>query len=139
MLWHESDKGGKWLLQHHGNGVLFLGGVRRVVRCRAVESELVLWALAAEDLLAANDVGLIPWVTLTHFEGPPEQLLRTCRERIDRQAPPGERANLPAVTQVMTQLVHNNPGLLAILGGSQVMLDSPLIQEISPKDGTKTF
>ncbi len=229
MLWHAFDKGGKWLLQHHGDGALFLGGVRRVVRWRAVESELVqpgqlpdglleveiedlpravyflleiaakaerrlteqlvrdllmvylergevpevltlvlrrrgryrvppgvelasrlglgkltvswrvveLWALSAEELLAANDVGLIPWVPLTHFDGPPEQLLRMCRERIDRQAPPEERANLLAVTQVMTQLVYNDPGLLTILGGSQIMLESPLIQEIVTKAATQ--
>ncbi len=208
MLWHAFDKGGKWLIQHHGDGALFLGGVCKVVRWRAVESELVqpgqlpdglleveiedlpravyflleiaakaerrlteqlvrdllmvyldrgevpevltlvlrrrgryrvppgvelasrlglgkltvswrvveLWALSAEELLAANDVGLIPWVPLPHFDGPPEQLLRTCRERIDRQAAPAERANLLAVTQVMTQLVYNDPGLLTILG-----------------------
>ena len=229
MLWHAFDKGGKWLIQHHGNGILFLGGVRKVVRWRAVESELVqpgqlpdglleveiedlpravnflleiaakaerrlteqlihdllmvyldrsevpevmalilrrrgryrvpssvelpsqlglgkltihwrvveLWTLSAEELLAANDVGLIPWVPLTHFEGPPEQLLRKCRERIDQQAPANERENLLAVTQVMTQLVYNDPGLLTILGGSQVMLESPLIQEIVTKETTR--
>ena len=30
-----------------------------------------LWKELAEPLLAAGDVGLIPWVPLTHFEGPP--------------------------------------------------------------------
>ena len=38
-----------------------------------------LWTLPAEDLLASNDVGLIPWVVLSHFDGPPEPIFRQCR------------------------------------------------------------
>jgi hypothetical protein len=63
-----------------------------------------LWTLPAEQLLAANDVGLVPWVPLTRFTGPPEVLLQECRQRIDAQAPAEERDNLLAVTQVMTRL-----------------------------------
>jgi hypothetical protein len=57
-----------------------------------------LWNVAADDLLAADDVGLIPWVPLTRFVVPPEQMLQICRERIDRQARPTERENLLAVS-----------------------------------------
>jgi hypothetical protein len=42
-----------------------------------------LWTLPAEELLAAGDVGLIPWVPLTRFEGRPEPIFRECRARID--------------------------------------------------------
>jgi hypothetical protein len=91
---------------------------------------LELWTLAAEELLAANDVGLIPWVPLTTFAGPPEELLRQCRERIDQQAKPEERANLLAVSQVLARLRYTDPGLLAFFGGSQIMIESPLIQEL---------
>ena len=34
------------------------------------------------------------------------------------------------MTQVFAQLRYNEVGLLALLGGSQVMIESPLIQEL---------
>src|SRR5439155_26645139 len=96
-----------------------------------------LWKLPAEELLAAGDVGLIPWVPLTQYAGPPEVPLQQCRERIDQQARPEERASLLAVTQVMANLQYNNPQLMTILGGSQVMIESPLIQEIMTKSAAE--
>jgi hypothetical protein len=96
------------------------------LRWRVVE----LWKLSAEDLLAANDVGLIPWVPLTQFTEPPEQVLEICRQRIDKQAVPTERENLLAVSQVLAKLRYNDPGLLNILGGRKVMIESPLIEEL---------
>jgi predicted transposase YdaD len=89
-----------------------------------------LWTLPADELLSANDVGLIPWLPLTEFDTAPEVLLQQCRERIDRDAPKELRENLLAVTQVMTKLRYNDRGLLAILGGQKVMIESPLIREI---------
>jgi predicted transposase YdaD len=103
-----------------------LDWTRSLLRWRVVE----LWTLPAEQLLAANQVGLIPWLPLTQFEGPPETLLRECRKRIEEQARQDEQADLLAVTQVMTQLRYNDPGLLAIFGGKQRMIKSPLIQEV---------
>jgi hypothetical protein len=52
-----------------------------------------LWEIPAEDLLAANDVGLIPWVSLSKFDDAPETILKLCRERIEQQAPFSERDN----------------------------------------------
>jgi hypothetical protein len=89
-----------------------------------------LWTLPAEQLLAANDVGLVPWVPLTQFASSPEVVLQECRRRIDTQASAEERANLLAVTQVMTRLRYNDPQLVALFGGKQAMIDSPLIQEL---------
>jgi hypothetical protein len=89
-----------------------------------------LWQVSAEELLAAGDVGLLPWVPLTRFEGPPRDLLQRCRERIDRQARHDERANLLAVSQVLTKLRFPDPQLLALFGGRQIMIDSPLIREL---------
>ena len=102
------------------------GWTRVLTNWRVVE----LWTLPAAELLAANDVGLIPWVPLTHFEGPPEPILQQCRELIDRHAPPEERANLLAVSQVLTRLRYNDQQLLSIFGGSRIMIESPLIQEL---------
>jgi len=219
---HDYDRSSKWLIQHHGDSILRLGGVRQITSWRPLQAEVVqprrlpdglleaqlaeqsqanlfllelttyperrvalqivrdtmlvyldrevlpevlvvvlcprgnvrvtdafemesplgwtrhqcswrvveLWTLPAEQLLAANDVGLIPWVPLTQFDGPPEPILQQCRERIDQQAPPNEHANFLAVAQVLARLRYNVPGLLDILGGSKIMIESPLIQEI---------
>jgi len=97
-----------------------------------------LWTVPAEQLLAANDIGLIPWIPLTRFADPPENVLRQCRARIDEQAPPEERANLLAIAQVMTRLRYNDPRLLALFGGRQAMIESPLIQELLAETLTDT-
>jgi hypothetical protein len=96
------------------------------VRWRVVE----LWTLPAEELLAAKDVGLIPWVPLTDFADPPDSVIRRCREGIERHAPAREKENLLAVTQVLTRLRYNIPGLTTLLGGKEAMIESPLIDEL---------
>jgi hypothetical protein len=98
-----------------------------------------LWTLSAEQLLAINDVGVVPWVPLAQSAMPVEVLLQQCRERIERQAPPEEQGNLIAVTQVMTLLRYNNPALLAIIGGKKMIIESPLIQEIVREDRQNTI
>jgi predicted transposase YdaD len=92
-----------------------------------------LWKLAAQDLLAANEIGLLPWVPLASSADPPEVILKECRERIDRQASEEEGANLLAVTQVLARLRYNAPEIHAIFGGEQAMIESPLIQEITER------
>ena len=89
-----------------------------------------LWEVPAQRLLAAGAVGLIPWVPLTHFDGPPEPILQECRRRIDTQASEAERANLLAVTQVLGRLRYDLPTLAALFGEKQGMIESPLIQEL---------
>jgi len=91
-----------------------------------------LWKLAAEDLLAANDVGLIPWVPLTRFSGPPEPILRQCRERIDKQATPSEHEAL------LTAVVYNDEALLAIFEGVKPMIKSPLLDRILAENERET-
>jgi len=81
-------------------------------------------------LLATGDVGLIPWVPLARFDGRPEPNIRQCRARIDQDAPPDERENLLAVTQVLAGLRYNDPKLFRILGGRQAMIESPVLQEL---------
>ena len=88
-----------------------------------------LWTLAADDLLAAQDVGLIPLIPLAHSDQSADAVLRQCRLRID-QAPGEERENLLAVAQVMAQMRYNDAGLLSILGGTRMIMESPLIQGI---------
>ena len=70
--------------------------------------------------------------SLAKHDGPPEVLLRRCRDRIEREG--GEqRANLLAVSQVFARLHFDRPELLDILGGSNVMIESPWLQEIADK------
>ena len=91
-----------------------------------------LWTLNAADLFAMNEVGVIPWVPLTYHVGPPEDLVRQCRERIDAQSPPRDHDALLVVTQIMTNLAFpNNKALLDLLIGdrSMIRIESPLIAE----------
>ncbi|MDP6115504.1 MAG: hypothetical protein QGG53_26895 [Planctomycetota bacterium] len=96
------------------------------LRWRVVE----LWKLDAEELLATNDPGLMPWVSLTEFTDPPEEVLRRCRQTIDQEAKPAEQTNLLAVSQVLAKLRFDDVNILNLFGGKQVMIESPLIQEL---------
>lgn len=103
-----------------------LGWTLWQARWRVVE----LWTIPAEQLLAANEPGLVPWVPLAQINGPPDPIFQQCRDLIDRHAPPHAQANLLAVTQVLAKLRYNDPRLLTILGGRKAMIESPLIQEL---------
>ncbi len=89
-----------------------------------------LWELPARTLLAAGDVGLIPWVPLTQFDESPEAIVRECRERIDRDAPPNEHENLLAVMQFLARLRYDDPRLFNILGGRKAMIEAPGLKEV---------
>ena len=105
-----------------------LGWSGETLRWKVVE----LWTLSAEDLLMAPDVGAVALASLAKYDGPPEVLLQRCRDRIDREG--GEkRANLLAVSQVFARLHFDRTEWLDILGGINVMIESPWLQEISAK------
>ena len=98
-----------------------------------------MWTIPAADLLAAQDVGLIPWVPLTKFNDPPEPIFRECRQRIDRDAQDDEHDNLLAVTQVLAGLRYNEPKLLQILGGRKAMIKSPVLKEFIAENTRETL
>ncbi|MDR3638589.1 MAG: hypothetical protein P4L84_32590 [Isosphaeraceae bacterium] len=102
------------------------GWTRWRMNWRVVE----LWTIPAEDLLTSGDLGAIPWVPLARIDGPPEPVIKECRERIDRQSPPEEHDNLLAVTAILTRLRYNDARLMAILGGKGSMLELPFLQEL---------
>jgi hypothetical protein len=99
-------------------------------RLQAAWKVVELWTVPAADLLAAGDVGLIPWVLLSKFDGPPEPIFRECRSRIDRDGRPEERENLLAVSQVLAGLRYDDPRLFQILGGREAMIESPVLQQL---------
>jgi hypothetical protein len=116
-------------------GRLRVRGVRQLRSRRGWSDLKLMWrvvelrSVPARDLLASNDVGLIPWVPLAKFDDPPAAVLEQCRAAIDRLAPSTERENLLVVPQVLTQLRYNDPELLSLLGGRKLMIESLLIQE----------
>ena len=57
---------------------------------------------------------MVPWVPLTHYEGDPHDLIRTCRQRIDQQAAPREHDILLGLTEIMTRLAYNDKSLVPI-------------------------
>jgi hypothetical protein len=71
-----------------------------------------MWTQPARQFLEKADVSAVPLVTLMDFDGPPEELLQRCAEKIEREAHPKNRANLLAVTQVLTGLRFPDPELL---------------------------
>lgn len=90
-----------------------------------------VWTLNATNLLAENDVGLVPWVPLTRFDVPAEDLLRECRARIDRDAPPVRRPALLGVAQILAGFALLDRRLMDILGGPSMLLESPYLQEVT--------
>jgi hypothetical protein len=104
-----------------------VGSKRGLSRLGTEWKAVELWTLPAEPFLAEGDVGVVPWVPLMQFDGPPEGLLERCAEKIEREAHPDERANLLAVSQVLTELRFPNPELSRLFGGQQAMIESPLL------------
>lgn len=96
-------------------------------------SVVKLWDLKASDALKTEDVGLVPWIPLMKHRRNPERILRECRDRIDRLAPPEERINFLAVTQVLAGLRYNEPGLFEILGGERTMIESPVLDRFAAR------
>jgi hypothetical protein len=101
-----------------------------------------LWEVPAQELLAAGDIGLIPWVPLSLIDGSPEAVFRQCRDRIDRDAAPEEQENLMAITQVFARLRYNDERLFQLFGGRKAMIENPVIQEIvadSKREAAREF
>lgn len=89
-----------------------------------------VWELEAADLLAIGDPGLIPWVPLAKTDRPPAELLTECRDRLSTVADPRDRAGLMAVTAILSGLAYPGLNVLALLGGSGAMIESPVLDEL---------
>jgi hypothetical protein len=101
-----------------------------------------LWELPAEELLAAGDVALLPWVPLAEFSGSPETIVSRCKARIDHEVPSPDREDLLTVAQFLLKLRYDDEAVLKklrdLLGGREAMIQSPLYQEIVEEAERKT-
>jgi hypothetical protein len=87
-------------------GLADLASPQGWTRLRLEWKVVELWTIVAAGLLAADDVGLIPWVPLTKIDGPPDRIFRECRARIDRgSSSDRDRDNLLAVIQFLANLI----------------------------------
>jgi hypothetical protein len=89
-----------------------------------------LWELSADELLAMNDPGVIPWVPLAKSDVAPESLMVTCRERIQAVTDPMDRAGLLVVTQILAGLAFPGRTFLDLFGGPEAMIESPVLDEV---------
>ena len=87
------------------------------------------WEWEAEELFADGDIGLIPRATLARTDQPVEVLVARCVDRI-REAPnETKRAALLAVTEILAGLAYPTQRFPNLFGGTQPMLESPIIDE----------
>jgi hypothetical protein len=98
-----------------------------------------LAGVPAATLLASGDVGAVPLVPLTQLGAPPEVVLQQCKDLIEQNARPDERANLLAITQVFTEARFPNAPWLSIFGGKKLMIESPMVQELLAETAQQTM
>jgi len=89
-----------------------------------------MWELDAEELFAAGDAGLIPWVPLAHTTQTPEVLMTRCRDRLASVPDPSDRAGLMVVTQILAGLAFPDKRFLDLFGGAKAMIESPVLDEV---------
>jgi hypothetical protein len=53
-----------------------------------------------------------------------------CRDRLYAMANPAERSTLLAVTAILAGLAHDPKGLLALFGGGEAVIESPVLDEL---------
>jgi hypothetical protein len=88
-----------------------------------------LWELSAADFLPLTDPGLAPWVPLTRLDVPAEQVIQQCKDVIEANSEGGQKANLLAVTEILSGLVHDERMLETILRGGFGMIESPVLKK----------
>ena len=90
------------------------------------------WEFTADALLQAQDPEEAPWAVLADYgTATPEEVVRRTRAVIERHPDATQQQKLLAATQALLRVRYNDPGLLELLGGRQVMLESPLIAELA--------
>jgi hypothetical protein len=117
----------------HISGEYEVGGTLGMSNLIGKWKPVELWTLPAVEYLEKAGPAVTPWITLMKFDGPAEVLLQRCADKIEREALPQERADLLAVSEVLTRLRFPDPELLRLFGGEKAMIESPLLQEFVAK------
>jgi hypothetical protein len=155
VTWHDKDASGKWLIEHHGDSILPLGGVRDIASWRPLQAEVVHPGRLPDGLLEVFMVGQErPDLFLLELETYPDKGLA---EQIARKQMLVflDRGILP---EGLALILHPKPrgqlhapaeiGMQSRLGFSeiqirwrvvQVMIESPLIQELMAKNTAQTM
>jgi hypothetical protein len=98
------DRSSKWLIQHHGDSMLWLARVKNIRAWRPAQAELVQPRRLPGGVAGSPAGGRNRGSTVL--------------------------AGSDVVTQVFSFLRYNDLGLLTILGGKEVMLEIPFLDEI---------
>ena len=96
---------------------------------RATWAVIEAWTLSADDLLAKEDPGLVPWAMLGQTSLPPEPFLTECRRIVEEKARPDDVDALVAVSEVFGTLGYNRQLLRAIFARGRDMIESPVLDE----------
>lgn len=99
-------------------------------RIRGIWPVVRMWELAAEDLLASGDVGMVPWAALAHTDKQPEQLLGECVARIDQVPDAVDRSGLLATTEILAGLAFPKMRFPNLFRGPGAMIESPILDEV---------
>ncbi|OWK36641.1 hypothetical protein [Fimbriiglobus ruber] len=102
---------------------------RKTARLAGAWNVTRLWELNADDLLAVGDAGLIPWVPLARTSDPPEDVLRRCRDALDRVTEKRDYKGLSAVTRILAGLAYPGHKMLDLFGEERAMIESPVLDE----------
>jgi hypothetical protein len=91
---------------------------------------LELSSISDAELLALNEVALVPLLPLTSSQQKPQTLLEQCKARIEQHARPEERATLLTITAIFATMRYPRAEeWLTMLGGKTMLSQSPLYQK----------
>lgn len=86
-----------------------------------------LWEVNARDFLPIKNPGYAPWVPLMKIDGPPESVLRQCRDAIDRIEEAERREHLLGVTSVLASLRFSESLIEKLFKPEGKMIETPLL------------
>src|SRR5205807_1755194 len=132
----------KWLIERRGNAILYLGGTRGIQSWRSLQADVVQPRRLPDGLLVALLYGQQePDLYLVEIATYPEHrvaaqvladmlLVSLGGRHADDEQLADDRANLLELDGALITLRYNEPSLLSIFAGRQIMIKLPLIQEL---------